>query len=352
MKKLFIILLSALSLTALAQQPDWVNPVMREELYPAGDYYTGFASATISKGEDKETVYERVRQNARVEAVASIQVSVEQTIERYIQNVQVNKDVSTKDIMTSKAATRTGIKDIPGLKVELWENAKKGEVYAFAWVKTANLYRQLMRRIVANNAKAEVELESIETMVNRGEKAQAKNNLPKIQALIDDIENDQRIMLSIDADVTDEDLAVEETNTLKKRYQALTSDLKNGINIFLSCHAYIFGQNYNALKGEIQGKLSEMGCTFVSNAEQSDWAIYVTAQAREYNKNDYGSVSSYFAYVDAKIIIEKTTTGQRIYEDAISEKGGHTHNFEQAARAAYKDLSPKISKIIKDQIQQ
>jgi hypothetical protein len=209
-----------------------------------------------------------------------------------------------------------------------------------------------MRRIVANNAKAEVELESIETMVNRGEKAQAKNNLPKIQALIDDIENDQRIMLSIDADVTDEDLAIEETNTLKKRYQALTSDLKNGINIFLSCHAYIFGQTYNALKGEIQGALSPMGCTFVRSGSEADWVITITATAREYNKYDSGSVSSYYAYVDAKISIEKGATGQRIYEDAISEKGGHTHNFEQAARTAYKSLSPKISKIIKEQIQQ
>lgn len=352
MKKLIIILLSALSLTAVAQTPDWVDPVIREELYPADIYYTGFASATIFGNENKEIVYDRVRQNARVEVAASIQVTVEQTIERYIQNIQVNEDISTKDIMTSKAAMRTGIKDIPGLKVELWENPQTKEVYAFAWVKTANLYRQLMRRIVANNAKVEVEMESIEVMAERGDKMQAKNNLPKIQALIDDIENDQRIMLSIDANVTDEDMSVEETNRLKKRYQALIADLKNGINIYLICNAYMFGLSNNALKSEIQGALSPMGCTFVRSGSEADWVITITATAREYNKSDFGGVSSYFAYVDAKISIEKGATGQRIYEDAISEKGGHTHNYEQAARQAYKDISPKISEIIKGQIQQ
>ncbi|MBR1878095.1 MAG: hypothetical protein IJ814_03700 [Paludibacteraceae bacterium] len=352
MKKLFIILFSTLSLAAGAQVPDWVNPVAREEIYPAGVYYTGFASARVSKGEDKEKVYERVRQNARVEAVASIQVSVEQTIERYMQNIQAHGDVSTTDIMTSHAATRTSIKDIPGLKVEVWENPKTRDVYAFAWVKITNLSRQLMRRIAANNAKAEVEVESIEAMIERGDKVQAKNSLPKIQALIEDIENDQRVLLSIDANVTDEDMAVEETNSLKKRYQALTADLKNGINICLICRADMFGQEYNALKGEIQGELSKIGCSFVSEADNQDWTITVTAQAREYNKNDLGGVSTYYAYVDANIIVEKTTTGQRIYEDAISEKGGHTHNYEQAARQAYKDISPKISKIIKEQIQQ
>lgn len=248
-KELFIILFSLLPLTAVAQQLDWVNPILREELYPARAYYTGFASAIVTNGESKAVVYDRVRYNARVEAVASIQVTVEQTIERYIQNVQMNENVSTKDIMISKAATRTCIKDIPGLKVEQWENPKTGEVYAFAWVKSANLYKQLMRRIVANNAKAEVE--SIETMAERGDKMQAKNNLPKIQALIDDIENDQRIMLSIDANVTDEDMAVEETNSLKKRYQALAAGLKNSIHIYMDCQADLFGQTYNALKGEI-----------------------------------------------------------------------------------------------------
>ncbi len=352
MKKIIIVLLSAIALTAVAQQPGWVNPVVREKLYPAGEYYTGFASASVSNSEDKEIVYDRVRQNARAEAVASIQVTVEQTIERYMQNVQVNEDVSTKDIMTSKAATQTGIKDIPGLKVEVWENPKTGDVCAFAWVKIANLYRQLMRRIGANNAKIEVEIETIEAMIERGDKIQAKNSLPKIQALIEDIENDQRIMLSIEVSAPDEDMSVEETNRLKKRYQSLTADLKNGINIYLICNAYMFGQAYNALKGEIQGSLSPMGCTFVRSSNEADWVITVTSTAREYNKSDWGGVSSYFAYVDAKISIDKRATGQRIYEDAISEKGSHTHNYEQAARTAYKNISPKISKIIKEQIQQ
>ncbi|MBR4564859.1 MAG: hypothetical protein IKO26_10460 [Paludibacteraceae bacterium] len=355
MKKLLLylfLLAPAWLLAAKPEIPDWVNPIAREELYPAGVYYTGFASTAVSNGEDKEKVYDRVRQNARVEAVASIQVSVEQTVERYMQNIQAHGDVSTTDIMTSQAATRTSIKDIPGLKVELWENLKTGDVCAFAWVKTSNLSRQLMRRIAANHAKAEVEMESIEAMVERGDKIQAKNSLPKVRTLLDDIENDQRVMLSIDAGVTDEDLAIGETNLLKKRYQTLSADLKNGINIYLICDAYLFGQSYTALKGEIQGALSPMGCTFVRTDTDADWIITVTATAREYNASSYGSVTTYFAYVDAKISMEKSTTRQRIYEDAISEKGGHTHNYEQAARQAYKDLSSKISTIIKDNIQQ
>ena len=57
-------------------------------------------------------------------------------------------------------------------------------------------------------------------------------------------------------------------------------------------------------------------------------------------------------YVDANIAVDKTATGQRVYENEISEKGGHTQNFKKAARDAYKELFPKISEIIKEQVKQ
>lgn len=63
-------------------------------------------------------------------------------------------------------------------------------------------------------------------------------------------------------------------------------------------------------------------------------------------------MSTYFVYVDANIAVEKTATGQRIYENKISEKDGHTLNFKKAAREAYKEIAPQISAIIKEQVKQ
>ena len=90
----------------------------------------------------------------------------------------------------------------------------------------------------------------------------------------------------------------------------------------------------------------------MDSVEQADWKINLNANAREYNKVDLGGAANYFVYVDVQLAIDKLANGKRIYEDAISEKGGHTMNYEQAARQAYKDISPKISEILKKQIQQ
>ena len=147
-------------------------------------------------------------------------------------------------------------------------------------------------------------------------------------------------------------MQLQETRTLQRRLISIVTQLKNGINIYISVNADMFGTKYTALKSEIQGELSKTGCNFVSSATQSDWAVYVNAPSRQCNKAVFGGTSTYFVYVDANIVVEKTSTGQRIYENQISEKGGHTHNFEQAARAAYKEISPKISKIVLQQIQQ
>ena len=162
----------------------------------------------------------------------------------------------------------------------------------------------------------------------------------------------QKLLATVDENADEESLQLQETRTLQRRLIELIAQLKNGINIYLACTANMFGTDYSDLAATIQGNLSPIGCTFVSSAAESDWAITVTAPARQYNKVDYGSVSTYFAYVDATVIITKTATGQCIHKSVITEKGGHTHNYEQAARDAYRSIAPKISALIKEKIQE
>ncbi len=74
--------------------------------------------------------------------------------------------------------------------------------------------------------------------------------------------------------------------------------------------------------------------------------------AREQNIAVLDGMTSYFAYADAQITIDKGATSQRIYENEISVKGGYTQNYTQAAKTAYKDLSKQLSEIIKESIKE
>ena len=356
MKKLLLVLLATLSLTAVAQiEPNWYDNDMRRSFYPAGQYFTGFAEGQRTGNESLEAATSRLKDAARVEAMSTIRVHVQNTTvnQALSQTLRTMEGTFRQSAREFSSATTTSVDmEIPGLQVEAWRNPQTGEIAAFAYVKKTTLIRQLEKKITVGLTKIETSLDQIDQLIATGQKIQARELAQKTLPQFYEIDETQKILAAVDENADEETLQLQETRTLQHRLTGVIANLKNGINIYMICNAYMFGQNYNALKSEIQGALSPIGCTFVRTAADADWVITITATAREYNKNDFGGVSTYFAYVDAKISIEKGATGQRIYEDAISEKGGHTHNYEQAARQAYKDISPKISKIIKEQIQQ
>ena len=242
--------------------------------------------------------------------------------------------------------------EIPGLQIESWQDPNTGNIAAFAYVKKSTLIRQLEKKITVALTKIEMSLEQVDQLIATGQKLQARAIAEKAVPQMNEIGETQRVLVAVDVDATDETLQLAETKMYQQRLTSIIAQLKNGLNIYIQANATIFTSEYSALKSAIQGHLSKLGCSFVANEADSDWTIIIDAKAREYSIVSTGSVKSYFTYVDANIAIIKTVTAQRIYENMISEKGGHTHNYEQAARDAYKYLTPKICTIIEEQIKQ
>ena len=357
MKKLFIILLSACALATFAQMPNWVDPNMRELEYPNSKYFTGFVEGQRQNGESVEAAKKRLRDAARVEASSTILVRVQsQTtvtgLSKTIKTMEGTFRQSTRELQ-SETTTKVDM-EIPGLQTEAWQNPLNGNIVAFAFVEKRTLIRQLEKKITVCLTKIETALDQIDQFVSNGQKIQARELATNTLPQFNEVDEAQKILAVVDVNADEESLQLQETRDLQRRLIENIAQLKNGLNIYISCHAYMFGQNYSALKGEIEGALSPMGCTFVSRADQSDWAIYVTASAREYNKIGEGNDAQYVVYVDTKLSIDKTPTGQRVYEEQLeSEKGIWTISYEEAARRdGYKKVSKKLSEIIKEQIQQ
>ena len=360
MKKLLLILLSAISLIAMAQStPDWYDDDLRRMSYPDEKYFVGFAEGSRQSRESLETAIGRLKDAARTEAVSTIRV--------HVKNTTVNKSLSQR-LSTMEGTFRQSAREftsttttsvdmqIPGLQVESWQNPSTGTIAAFAYVKKATLIRQLEKSITVGLTKIETSLDQVDQLVANGQKMQARDLAAKTLPQFAEVDEAQKTLVAVDENADEESLQLQETRTLQNRLTGMIAQLKNGINIFLSCHAYIFGTNYTTLKSEIQGELSKMGCTFVNSAAQSDWAVYITATAREHNKMDYGETSTYFVYIDAKISIDKTATGQRIYENQLPQgqdtKGKDTHDYNGAARDGYRSVAPILCAIIKQQITQ
>lgn len=351
MRKTFLFLVTLISIMVGAQVPEWVDLSSRRLYYPQDAYFSGYALVEIKSNIDD--AINRAKEMAQVEAISTIRVHVQNVTTSTSSSQQIYNMSGMMEEIYEALQSKTKITvnaDIPGLKIETYR--MNNEVAAFAYVKRRDLQRQLEKRIIFTLAKIETQLDNVDELLLNGQKMEARKKAEPIVNEFNMVHQDQELLSSVDKEADLESLQVRETKAFQQRYVKLLSQLRNGINIYLSCKADMFGQPYSAIASEIKGELSKMGCTFVTKPSDADWAIYVTANAREHNAPKYGEHTTYFTYTGATIAIDKIVTGQRIYENILQEKGSSTHNFVEAARDGYKGITPKVISIIKENIQQ
>lgn len=209
--------------------------------------------------------------------------------------------------------------------------------------------KQLIRSIPMELGKIEGEMPQINMLIKQGEKVQARTMVEQALQQIAKIEADQKTLAQLDETVDDETLMTAELTEAKRYLTEKANKLSNAIGVYVTCDAKLFDADNTAFIKELQGQLSQLGVAFVETKEQADWAIEITAKAREYNKVELGGATNYFVYVDAQLTMDKIANGKRVLEDAMSQKGGHPLNYEQAALEAYQQLLPRLTTAIKSQ---
>ena len=344
------------TVAAFAQMPPtWCDHDLRRIDYPDSEYFTGYAEGAPTGSERQEVATQRLKDAARVEALSTIRVYVKNntTNNALSQTLRSSEGTFRQSIREFTSSTTTSVDmKIPGLQVEAWRDPQTGTIYAFAYVKKSTLIRQLEKQITVALTKVEMSLDQVDQLIATGQKLQARSAAEKALPLFAEVDEAQKLLVAVDSDATEETLMLSETRQLQQRLMAMVAQLKNALAICLKADAKIFNTAYPALQEELKGALSPLGCNFVTDPSTADWIINISATAREYNKVATGNINTYFAYVDATISITKTATGQRVYENMFTEKGGHTHNYHQAAREAYKYLTPKIRKVVEEQVKQ
>lgn len=354
-KNILLLFLWGTSLISVFSQlpPSWCDHDLRQLEYPDSEYFTGYAEGAPMSGERSEIAIQRLKDAARVEAVSTIRVhitnqSTNDMVSQQLSNME-GEFWNVMNTFTSSTTTTVDMK-IPGLQIEAWRDPQTGTIYAFAYVKKSTLIRQLEKQITVALTKVEMSLDQVDQLIATGQKLQARSAAEKALPLFAEVDEAQKLLAAVDADATEETLMLNETRQLQQRLMAMVAHLKNALTICIQCDASIFGANYPTLSSTLQGHLSKLGCNFVSDPSVADWVVTIQASAREYSTVLTGNIATYFVYVDATISVRKAVTDQLVYEDMLTEKGGHTHNYHQAAREAYRYLTPKICKAVEEQV--
>lgn len=168
MRILSLITLLWFSQLASAQSsPDWINPLMREQSYPAKDYYTGFVSQTYQKSDSPESFSEKLKGSARAALSESIFVSIKSESSSNMTNV----NGESEDRYQKSTVTSSSLEAI-GMKTEGYVDARKKVIYAFAYVKKRSLISHYYGLLSS-------EMKRIETSVNRIENVEDRTEAYK-----------------------------------------------------------------------------------------------------------------------------------------------------------------------------
>lgn len=306
----------------------------------------------VQAGESIEQTLQRIKEKAQAEAVQNITTSVEYTASSLVQSDQHSGTMGfsemTRELFSTSTTIHSSLQDIPNLSVESWHNPKTNEVFAFAWVKKTDLVRTLKKQIISHITRAEMAVEDAEGLLAEGEKWAARKSITKAIEHLQQVEEQQKVVQSVDSNTEMEDIAFAESNALKQRATALYQQLKNGVSVYIGGEITIFDKSYPTFINQIKQQISGMGCTFSTNEVEADWIIRLQGTTREYNTLQTGAYTAYFVMSEVILQIVKGNTQSVIYEGSFSEKGSHTLNREEAGCAAYAEVYQQVADKIKE----
>lgn len=353
MKRLVTIICIFWSVWAYSQNtpPMWYDEDWRRVSYPRDLYIQGFVIGEVQVGESIEQTHQRVKEKAQAEAIQNIVTSIDYNAQSVTQSTQISGTGGFQEMIEELYVTSTrihsAIQDIPNLSIESWHNPDNNQVCAFAWVKKSELAQKLTRQIINKITRAEIAIEEAEDLVKKGEKIAARNSILQCVKYLQEVEEHQKVIQSIDHSVVLEDLSMAESTALKQRASALYQQLKNGVFVYIGGEVSIFEKAYPAFIQQVKQDISSIGCTFTTKEEEADWVVRIQGTMREYNTHHSANFQAFFVLAEVNLQIIKGTASTTIFEGVFSEKGSHTLNTQEAARAAYQaTLYPITTKII------
>lgn len=335
-----ILLVAFLSVKAQECPPEWVR-------YTYGGYFYDIQSDSNNRNLPETDFKNYLLNIARTNLAKQIQVSVRDVAELN----KVSVDGHTAISYASSSTFSTDV-DMKLVETKTLYNPASREGYAIAYIDrdAARNYYKNELTLVYNKINNSVAL--ADNFVSAGFKSKAQTELETSLNHFESIDEPLFWMNIFGASQSELSEWQHRFNVAEQDIKRKLADLKHGTVIYLSCDADIFGKPYSTLQNELKGILAADGCSFTDNPSDADWAITITCAAREYSNVKIGNSNSYFSYVNAQIVIDKVITSQRIYEDEVSVKGGHTFGYPEAAKAGYKEIKQQIGEIIKEIIEQ
>lgn len=338
----FVVLCLLFSLVATAQQsyPTEWNAYMQKG-------YLSEVQSDINRRDLTESEFLNLLvNNARVNLAKQIQVRVQDHALMHKEAINGRTNISYN--VQTRFSTDVELKLV---ETRTFYDANRDEGAAIAFIDKAAARRFYLNAVEILLNKCDNASTIARNYIDQGFKTRAQEELKKVETAFEEVEGLFVWLSFFDYPQTSLKELMARANISEQQVKQTISELQHADVILLTCKADMFGSPY-PLQNELKGVIAAEGCSFTSDPSQADWIINVSVSSREGQTANIGTMVSYFSFLDAEISIDKCITSQRIYEDAISVKGGHPQGYPDAARKAFKDLKNELGTLILTNIKQ
>lgn len=336
---MLITLLVCLSLPiqVFAQKPEWTDPAFIKTAYPEKFFLTELVLGEKSHTMELSLAIDNLKDIARSSIAKSIKVSITSTSESYTYSSFTHGKEEFNEKFEEQITTKANL-EVNGIQLESYYDEENAIIYVLAVLNRfeaigyyKGLINSLILKVESSNAKAKQYL--VQT-----EKVKAKETYLSTIPLFREIEYYQGYIIALDRSNSYTGFKVEEINSLYNSLASALSELEQGITVYITSNAEVFGAKTMILENRIKGILSAKGCSFVDDKSRADWALELTATAREFNSIH----DIFFSYADIIVNLSKAKTNQNVYRNEYQVKGGGS-DFHKAAFKAYELASDQIA---------
>lgn len=341
MKKFLLALLLAGGLGNIVAQecpPEWVQ-------YTTGSRYLYNIEKEVNESRGSETEFKNALLDiARTNLAKQIKVQV------------VDRTVMEKLAVNGRSSVRFGARtdfstdvDMELVQTKTLYNSSTRQGWAIAYIDKAAAGTFYKNKVEVLLRKADNTLTNANNYILSGFKGKASDEASAMLAEFAQLDEIFYWLSFFGLSQGELGSLLDRCSTRQQALKKLEIQVKNGIIIYLSVSADLFGNPYPNLQSRLKGALASAKHSFSDSPDSADWLIEVSASAREYNITGEG-ISTFHAKVDAFVKVIKTATDQHIFEDEITTKGSHTRGYAEAARIAYGDLEKELSALIQNSI--
>lgn len=337
MKKSFIIIcLISLFYSPLISQttiPDWCDKGFRETNYPMNLFLTGYMEGGVIGNESIEEAMERLKKMAQSELIENVIVQIQSYTESVVKDVTRQNNSNVVQYYEASVKTESNM-ELTGLVSEAYYNESSQTIQAFAYANRSELIGYYKATLAFCNQQITQIIEGSDQLFNMGEKVKAKNELEQAIPLFAKIDYSYGLLIALKGSID----TLQYTNTMKLRNSVIQklAQWEKGILVNIQSQEDIFGTETEILANALKRDLKN--CSYTEDESAADWKVIIQAKARDYKANS----GLYFSYADVVVSLTKVKTGQLVYQEEFSQKGGGP-DYQKAARKAMEEAGNVLS---------